>query len=205
MSEKNIQSTSFTKTEIMIVKYIFKHYKDRFNARQLAKMLNINHANANSLCKLLTKKGLLIKEAIGNATYFSFDYANKLGLKFMEYLISQETNEIPKWLSVAAYALKKFNEQIQLGLIFGSSIKTINHNDIDVLLMYQKKKSRQIKSIKEAIRKTQLVEKPIRYIEITEEDIGKNKADKAFYGMIADSLLFHNPEKFVEVVTRCHN
>ena len=58
MAVKNIQ---FTKIEIQIAKYLFKHYKDRYNARQLSKILNINHAHANKLCNLLANKHLLLK------------------------------------------------------------------------------------------------------------------------------------------------
>ena len=68
MAVKNIQ---FTKIEIQIAKYLFKHYKDRYNPRQLSKILKINHAHANKLCKLLEVKGLLLKENLGNSAFFS--------------------------------------------------------------------------------------------------------------------------------------
>ena len=66
MTVNNIQ---FTQIEIRITKYLFKHYNNKLNARQLARILNINHAHANKLCNLLTEKLLLTKEAIGNSIY----------------------------------------------------------------------------------------------------------------------------------------
>ncbi len=48
-----------------MAKYLFKHYKDKFNSRQLAKLRNINHAHANNLCNSLAKKLLLKKEEVG--------------------------------------------------------------------------------------------------------------------------------------------
>ena len=63
MAVKNIQ---FTKIEIRIAKYLFKHYQDRYNPRQLARILNINHAHANKLCDILADKHLLTKEEIGD-------------------------------------------------------------------------------------------------------------------------------------------
>ena len=90
-----------------------------------------------------------------------------------------------------------------MGLVFGSSIKTRDFNDIDVLLMYNAKKSKGVKKIKDGIRKSELVEKPIRYVEIAEKDILPNKEDKIFYNILSESLVFHNPEKYVEVVRKC--
>src|SRR3989344_7189128 len=133
MAVNNLQ---FTKIEIRIAKYLFKHYKDRYNARQLARILNINHAHANKLCNILSDKKLLTKEEIGNSVFFSYKYDNKLSIKFMEYTLSLEEKEFPKWLNIPPHSLKKFKDYIKMGLIFGSSIKTMDFNDIDILLMY---------------------------------------------------------------------
>ncbi|MFH1638098.1 MAG: hypothetical protein ABIB71_06755 [Candidatus Woesearchaeota archaeon] len=193
----------FTKIEIQIAKYFFKHYRDRYNARQLARILNINHAHANKLCNILADKQLLTKEEIGNSIYFSFSYSDKLAIKFIEYMLSLEEKAFPKWLVVLLHSLKKFKPFIGMGIVFGSSIKNKEFNDIDVLLMYETDKSKEVKKIKEEIRKARLVEKPIRYVDITEKDILLNKEDKVFYSIISDSLIFHNPGKYVEVIKKC--
>src|SRR3989344_616730 len=200
MAVNNIQ---FTKIEVQIAKYLFKHYKERYNARQLARILNINHAHANGLCNILADKKLLTKEEIGNSAFFSYQYNNKLAIKFMEYTLSLEDKEFPTWLSVLSHSLKKFKDSIKMGLVFGSSIKVRDFNDIDVLLMYSTEKSKDIKKIKDEIRKSELVEKPIRYVDIAEKDILLNKEDKIFYSILSESLIFHNPEKYVEVVRKC--
>ena len=176
-----VNSIQFTKIEIWIAKYLFKHYRNKYNARQLARILNINHAHANKLCKLLVNKGLLAKENMGNSAFFSYNYDNKLAVKFMAYILSMEEKEFPKWLSLLLHSLKKFNDCIEMGLVFGSSIKTRDFNDIDVLLVYGAEKAKEVKKVKEEIRKSELVEKPIRYADITEKDILLNKEDKIFY------------------------
>ena len=200
MAVNNIQ---FTRIEIRIAKYLFKHYNDRYNARQLARILNINHAHANKLCNILADKQLLTKEKIGNSVFFSYEYGNKLAIKFMEYMLSLEEKEFPKWLSVLSHSVKKFKDCIEMGLVFGSSIKIKDFNDIDVLLMYNAEKSKDVKKIKDEIRKSELVETPIRYVDIAERDILLNKEDKIFYNILSESLVFHNPEKYVEVVRKC--
>lgn len=200
MVVKNIQ---FTKIEIQIAKFLFKHYKDRYNVRQLSKILNINHAHANKLCNLLASKKLLVREEIGNSIFFSYEYNNNLAIKFMEYTLSLEEREFPKWLSALVHSLKKFKDCIEMGLVFGSSINTKDFNDVDVLLMYNPKKSKDIKRIKDEIRKSELVEKPIRYIDITWKDVLLNKGDKIFYNMLSESIVFNNPEKYVEVIKKC--
>lgn len=199
-----VNNIQFTRIEIRIAKYVFKHYKDRYNARLLARMLSINHAHANKLCNMLVNKRLFIKEEVGNSIYFSFDYKNEMALKFMQYMLSLEEKDFPKWLVVLLYNLKKFEPYIDLGIVFGSSIKREDYRDIDVLLTYNKEKAKDVNRIKEEIRKSQQVEKPIRYVDITTKDIIKNKDDKVFYSIISDSLVFCNPEKYVEIIKKCH-
>jgi len=41
------------------------------------------------------------------------------------------------------------------------------------------------------------------YIKITEKDILLNKEDKVFYSIMSDNLVFHNPEKYAEVIKKC--
>ncbi len=200
MSAKNIQ---FTGLEILIAKFLFKHYKNKYNARQLARLLNINHAHANKLCNILSEKKILVKEQLGNSFYFSYNYENKLAVKFMEYLLSLEEQEFPDWLIVLLYNLNKFKPFIQLGCVFGSSIKTKEFNDVDVFLMYDLKNSKEINKIKELVRKYGLIEKPIRYVELTEKDIFLNRNEKVFYEIISNNLIFYNPEKYVEVIKKC--
>ncbi len=198
-----VNNIQFTKIEIQIAKYIFKHFNDRYNSRQLARILDINHAHANKLCNILADKKLLIKEEIGNSAFYSYGYGDKLAIKFMEYTLSLDEKEFPKWLSILSHSMKKFKDCIDMGLIFGSSIKSKNFNDIDVLLMYDTEKSKYIKKIKDEIRKSELVEKPIRYVDISEKDILLNKEDKIFYSILSECLIFHNPEKYVEVIKKC--
>jgi|SRR3989338_5922780 len=200
MVANNIQ---FTKIEVQIAKYLFKHYKDRYNARQLARILNVNHSHASKLCNILADKKLLVKEDIGNSTFFSYRYDNKLAIKFMEYMLSLEENDFPKWLSALSHSLKKLNGCIEMGLVFGSSVKTKDFNDVDILLMYNSEKAKDVKKIKDGIRKSELVEKPIRYVDITEKDILQNKENKIFYNMLSGSVVFNNPEKYVEIVRKC--
>lgn len=200
MDVNNIQ---FTKMEIRIAKYLFKHYKDKYNPRQLARRLETNHAHANKLCNLLTEKGLLVKEELGNAVYFSYHYKGALAIKFMEYLLSLEEKEFPPWLTVLLHSLNKFKPHIQLGLVFGSSIKTEHFHDIDVLLLYHPDTAKEVTKVKEDIRKSGLIEQPIRYVEVTEEDVLLNKEQEAFYNMLSGSLIFHNPGKYIEVIKKC--
>lgn len=205
MAVKKIQSVNFTKIEIQIVKYVFKHYKDRYNARQLSRILNLNHANVNNLCAILVKKRLFVKEKIGNSAYFSFKYGDTLALKFMEYLLSLEENEFPKWMIVILDSLKEFNAYSYVGCVFGSSIKSKNFNDIDVLLIYEQKNTKEIENIKEKIRKTELIDKPIRYLEITKEDLKQNQDNQIFYNVISENLVYHNPQGYVKVIKDVSN
>lgn len=200
MSANNIQ---FTKIEIQIAKYIFRHYRDRYNARQLARILGINHAHTNKLCNALADKNLLVKVRIGNSAYFSFDYRNRLALRFMEYLVGLEEKEFPGWLVLPLHNLRKFKPYTSLGLVFGSSVNTSDYHDIDVFLMYDSENSKEVQRVKDEIMTAGQLEKPVRYVDITEKDILSNKDDKVFYNIMSGNLVFHGPEKYVEVIRKC--
>ena len=90
-----------------------------------------------------------------------------------------------------------------MGLLFGSSLKMKDFQDIDVLLVYSPSQTKEIKKIQEEIRVSGLVEKPLRYVEISEKDILRNRKNKIFYHILSDSLVFHNSEKYVEVIQKC--
>lgn len=201
--QMDVNNIQFTTIELQIAKYLFKHYQDRYNARQLARLLHVNHAHATKLCHILVDKQVVAKEEWGNSVFFSYNYNNRLALRFMEYLLSLEERQFPKWLSVVYHGLKKFKDHIEMGLVFGSSLNTKDFNDVDVLLMYPAEKSREIKKIKDHIRKSGLLEKPLRYVDITEKDIIANKENKIFYTVLSESLVFHNPEKYVDVIRKC--
>ncbi|MBN2567688.1 hypothetical protein JXB02_06425 [Candidatus Woesearchaeota archaeon] len=192
----------FTRTEILLAKHLFRHYRERYNARQLARQLSLNHAHAGKLCAALAGKGLLKRERIGNAIYYTFDYADELAIGFMKYLLSLERKGFPKWLSVLAYNLDEMSEHIELGLVFGSAIRKKAFNDIDVLLVYEKRVKEDVKKIQVSIRRAGLVGSPIRYVEISGKDIATNKDEEAFYAMLSENLIFHNPGYYVDVI-RC--
>src|SRR3989338_1577965 len=200
MTAKNIQ-LNFTPLEIEILKFLFKHYQDKYNARQLSRILKINHAHANKLCNLLTKKQLLVKENLGNSAYFSFNYNFDLANRFIEYALSQEN--FPAWLLVPLHSLVKFSNLIEFGIIFGSSVKIRDFNDIDVLLAYDGSKSKEISKIKDEIRKSGIIIKPIRYVDIAWKDLSLNKKEKVFYSIMSESLVFYNPLKYAEAVREC--
>ena len=185
----DVNRIQFTKIEVHIAKYLFKHYNDRYNARQLARTLSINHAHANKLCNILVEKNLLVREEIGNSIFFCYNYNHKPAIKFMEYMLSLEEKEFPKWLDVLLHSLKKFKDCIEMGLVFGSSITNRDFNDIDILIIYNAEKSKDVKKIKDEIRKSELVEKTIRYVEMAEKDIMSNKENKIFYNMLSESML----------------
>ena len=201
MDVKNIQ---FTPLELKIAKYLFKHYTEKYNGRQMARALDVNHAHVNLLCRGLVKKMLLQKEDLGNSVYFTFNYGNTLAKEFMKYVLSLEEQEFPAWLIVVLHNLKKFEKYISFGLVFGSSVKTSQFADVDVLLVYDLKWVKDVLKVKEEIRRSRIVEKPIRYVDLIEKDIYGGKNEPVMYGMLSNNLLFYGAQNYVEVIKKCH-
>ncbi|MBD3209418.1 MarR family transcriptional regulator [Candidatus Woesearchaeota archaeon] len=201
MSAENIQEVRFTKTEIAITRHLFKHYKEKTNPRQLAKQLRRNHAAINKSCNDLEKKGLIKKEEIGNAHYYHFNYDQKPAKQFIEYLLTLEQQTTSTKLRIILHELERFKEIIHLGLLFGSATTSTAYNDVDVLLIYEKSKKAAVNTIKNQIRQADLIDKPIRYVEMTPKDIQKNKDDHTFYNIMSQNIIFHNPTAYIEAIT----
>lgn len=195
-----VNNIHFTEIEIQIVKYLFKHFKEKFNARQLARLLSKNHVHVNKLCKLLVKKQLLDKEDLGNSVYYFFNF-EKSSVNFVNYLLKFEN--YPKNLQSLLYKLNSFKELVHFGLIFGSAINSLEYHDVDVLLVYDKNNQKQIRKLKTHIRKSKLIEKPIRYLELTPKDL--DFENPVIYSSISDSLLIFGATKFSKVISNVAN
>jgi len=195
MDEKNIQ-LSFSKAELRIAKHLFKTQKKQ-NPRQIAKDLKINHANVNRLCNLLYKKNLLKKEELGNSSYYSYSN-NTHPVNFIAYILTLE--RLPVWLNELQHKLEEFKD-IRIGAVFGSAIKRKDYNDIDILLVYEPEDAEKIRKIKDSIRRSQLIKKPIRYVDMTEQDILDNKDDPVIQNMLSDNIIFKGAEEYARL--RC--
>ena len=90
-----------------------------------------------------------------------------------------------------------------MSLIFGSAIKNSRFNDVDVLLVYDKNKAKEVNKIKAEIRSSGLIEQPIRYVDIIEKDAFLNKDDKIFYNILSDCTVSYNAEKYVGLIKTC--
>ena len=200
MYSNNIQ---FTKLELRLVTFVFKHFNSKYNARQLAKMLHVNHAHVGKLCKVLVSKLLFVKEELGNAVYFSYNYNSKVAVNFMEYLLAMEENIFPPNLGVLLHIFSKFRGYIDIGLLFGSSIKSKNFSDVDVLLVYTPLRAKEVRKIKDSIRNSHLFEQPIRYVDVTSKDMVLNRKDSVFYNIITENLIFYGSKEYVEVLLQC--
>lgn len=205
MDAKNIYELSFTKNELKIARFVFKHFKEKFNARQIARELKINHAHTNKLCDVLTKKKIFHQEDLGNASYFTFNYENKNAINFIKYIISIEKQELPKYLATLKYNLEKFEQYTTIIIFFGSAINTEDYNDIDIMMVYDKKDTKKIEEIKEKIIISEILDKPIRYLDLTEQDIKKNLNNKAFYSALSYNIILHGAEKYTEVIKNVKN
>ena len=168
--------------------------------RELAKKLNRNHAYITKSCKELKNKNILTEKIIGKNNVMHFNYENNQAINFVSYLLSLEKDIIPEWLTVIKYNLEKFNQHVDMTILFGSSTYSKKYNDIDVLLVYNKRKKKDMDLIKLEIRKISTISKPIRYTEITLEDINKNLEKLTMYNMLTNNIIIHGSEKYIEVI-----
>ena len=200
MSDINIFNLSFSKTELALITHFFKHYKEELNARQIARTIGINHAHSYKLCSELEKKRLLKKRVLGTMTYYSFFYEDPYAIKFMEYVLSLENMNSKKHIQVIEHVLREFSDYTKIMLLFGSAVHSKNYRDIDVLLMYEKKNKAKIAKIKENIRAEGLLEKPVHYVDMSFDDLEKNKNNPVFYPMLSNNIILQHAAAYAKVI-----
>ncbi len=103
-------------------------------------------------------------------------------------------------LTALQHKLEEFKD-IRIGAVFGSAIKRTDYNDIDIILVYEPENAEKIRKIKDSIRRSQLIKKPIRCVDMTEQDILDNKDDPVIQNMLSDNIIFKGAEEYARL--RC--
>lgn len=149
----------------------------------IAKQLDLSPMGAQKILKEFEKERILVKERIGTGIFYSIDLNNEVAFKLAELILTQ--NKLSSYVRVYARDLEKLKESVKACVLFGSIlIKGEEARDVDVLVIIDDKKFKEVERLKEDLSKIMI--KPLHFMYQTQKDFVKNikKGDKPILEVI---------------------
>lgn len=194
--------TATTITQKEIVLWLFKDLTIEYNSSTIAKKINKTRVGAFKALNELEKDIIVKGRNYGKARFYEINYDDEYALKNVETLLMEEANKCKRWKE-EFYELFQYCKII---VLFGSIIRNEHKaNDIDLLLIFDKKYNDQINAIIK--KKNNLLIKKIHPIKQTLDDIKKNiiEQDKVILDAIRTGVVLYGYEKYIELIKKCHN
>jgi predicted nucleotidyltransferase len=189
---------TLTRKENEVLLILFKDFSRNYNANSLSKHVNITPRGALKILKNLQKQKLLISKKFGKAVFYKVNLNDYYTFRMIETLLIYEAREkASRWLS-------EFNElfkDIEIAIIFGSMVrKPKKANDIDLLLVFKRKKMKQVKQF--INEKNRILLKPIHPVLQSLDDIKNNlrKRNPVILNVLRQGYVLHGYDKIIEVI-----
>lgn len=189
--------TATTDMEKEIVLKLFKEFIVDYNPSTISKKIHKTREGAFKALKKLEEDTIVEGKTFGKARFYKIDYDNEYALKNVETLFMEEAKPYQRWKD----EFKELFKYADIVVVFGSFIKNPKTaNDIDLLLIYNKKYDKQIsRIIKE---KNEMLMKRIHPIKQTANDFKANikKKDKVLLNAVKEGIVLNGYEKYVELI-----
>jgi len=179
----------------------YKNPEKEYNANNMAKHLGISSMGALKIARRLEKENIITSRELGKARFYKLNFSSEYVKKYIEFLLRRESEQslpyVKRWIN----ELKKL-KSTDAAVLFGSVLeKQKKANDIDVLLITDKKR---FPKLKKEIEDINLVNtKKLHPLFQTGEDLRKNiqKQDKPILNAIKGVVVFGD-EKIVNLLER---
>ncbi len=126
-----------------IIKILFKDYLASYNSRTISKKIGISHAGAFKIFKKMEKEEIVKPKRIGNAVIYSLNLQNPIALREIEMALTIESQIYKRWIE----EFSQIKDKVRFVILFGSVIKKDDFNDIDLLIVTEKKDIKEIKKV----------------------------------------------------------
>lgn len=179
-----------TNNEMLFVLSIFKSPEREYNANSIAKHLKISAMGALKIAKKLEKEGILVSRELGKARFYKLNLNNDYVKQYVQFLLKREAEQASAYVKRWVNEIKKIKNAYS-AVLFGSVLKKEKEaEDIDVLLITDKKR---FPGLKKEIEEINLLnDKKLHPLCQTKEDLIKNikKEDKPILNAIKGIVVF---------------
>jgi len=162
---------SITHNESRTINFLLRNFARDYNINQIAKELQLSPRGAYKILKKLGNNQILRSKKVGNNILYKINFEKDTTLDVCQFVLIEKktTPYIQAWIK----DLQPLKELTDLAILFGSVLtKDKKANDIDLLLVFDKKK---FLKVQEEIKKiNQIKSKKIHPVVQTKEDLVKN-------------------------------
>jgi predicted nucleotidyltransferase len=179
-----------TENEMKFILTLFKNPKAEYNARSIAKLMEISHMGAMKIGKRLEKEGMVSSRLVGKARIYKLTLGEEYTIQYISFLLKREAKNAHPYVRVWIKDLKRIEHAYAL-ILFGSVLtKHEKANDVDVLVITDNKNFEKVNEEIELINK--VTTKRIHPIFQTKTDLKKNleKRDKVLENAIKGVAVF---------------
>lgn len=186
-----------TKLEMEILLTIVKSPEIEYNANNISKSIEITPMGALKILKRLENENVIKSKKVGKAVIYRINTQNNYAISYISLVLSRETiytsPKVRRWIQ----ELKKI-KNADIMILYGSLLKNIEPNDIDVLFVTNKDKFKKLQREIEEINRINI--KKIHPLYQTFEDITDNikKRHKPLLDAIK-GIIVYGQEKFIGV------
>ena len=186
-----------------IVDYLVRNIPNRFNVNQIARELRISVGSAYKILKSLEKKGVLISQKIGNGIYYALNLDNKEAGNISELVLMESRNKSfskNPHASVYAKDLKDAEKLSKAIILFGSILDTKDANDVDVLFIIDKGKSKAVEDF--CMKLSNLRPKRVNPLFMTLADFKGNikKQDKVIANILKKGIILFGEDVIINTL-----
>ena len=194
-----------TSNEIKALLIIFKDIKNKYNANNLSKILGITPMGTLKILKGLEKDNIISPEKLGKATFYKINFKSHYAKSYLRFFLEKEAQHSLPRVKAKLEDLKNLSSCAEIGILFGSILKSENFNDIDVLLVLKNNQVKKCNKITEEIEK--ISSKTVHIIKQTPEDLRQNlqKNDKVVLEIIKTGIVIFGQDKIIEVIENVSN
>jgi predicted nucleotidyltransferase len=132
---------------VKIVNFLFRSIPKKFNVNQISRELEISVGSAYKILKSLEKKGVVVSQEIGNGIYYALNLDKKEAISITQLVLMEDRNKIlakNPLASIYAKDLKDAEDSSRAIILFGSIVDRKDANDVDVLFIIDKGKSKAV-------------------------------------------------------------
>ncbi len=189
-----------TQNEIKALLVILKDIQNKYNANNLSKILGITPMGTLKILKRLEKENIILPEKLGKAVFYKINFKNTYAKSYTNFLLEKEAQSSPPRVKARIEDLKKLSDCTEIGVLFGSILKSENFNDIDVLLVLKKEQNNKCTKILKEIQ--EVSSKKFHVIKQTPEDLKQNlqKSDKVVLEIIKTGIVIFGYDKLTDVI-----
>lgn len=191
---------TITNNEMKAMLTLFKDFSVSYNANSLSKRINLTPMGALKILKSLEKQNVLKSKKMGKAVFYKPNFDNDHTKTYLKFLLQKESEQpiprIKRWVK----ELGRLQSTAEIGILFGSVLKTDDYKDVDLLLVLKQSQNKEVNRLIAEINRINV--KKVHVVKQLKDDLKKNleKKDKILLDIIKNGVVLFGYTQIIEVI-----